>query len=84
MKRANNPGRPGAESLEPRKTEGNPGNGKNTGQAGVGDFIVEIEGARKNCDVTFGASSPTSKISKERCSSASTCTSRSGLIRELL
>jgi hypothetical protein len=31
MKLANKPGRPGAESLEPRKTEGNPGNGKNTG-----------------------------------------------------
>ena len=49
----------------------------------VEEFIVEIEGAPKNCDVTRWAGSPISKTSKKRCSSAWRHISRSGSIREL-
>jgi len=48
----------------------------------VEEFIVEFEGARKNCDVTRWASSTTSKTSQKRCSNASACSSRSGSIRK--
>ena len=49
----------------------------------VEEFIVEIEGTPKNCDVTRWGRSPISKTSKKRCSSASRLISRSGSIREL-
>src|SRR5208283_5924435 len=49
----------------------------------VEEFIVEIEGVPKNCDVTRWASSPTSKTLKKRCSSVSRFTSKTGSIREL-
>jgi hypothetical protein len=47
----------------------------------VEEFIVEFEGACKDCDVTRWGQ--TSKTLKKRCLRASMCTSRSGLIREL-
>jgi len=49
----------------------------------VEEFIVEIEGTPKNCDVTRWGRSPISKTSKKRCSSASRLISRSGSIREV-
>jgi len=49
----------------------------------VEEFIVEIEGAPKNCDVTRWGRFTDIKDIKERCSSASRRISRSGLIREL-
>ena len=50
----------------------------------VEEFIVEIEGAGTNCDVTRWGQFTDIKDIKEEMSSASTCTSRSGLIREFL
>ena len=48
----------------------------------VEEFILEFEGAGKNCDVTRWDLFTDIKDIKKRCSSASRRISRSGLIRE--
>src|SRR4249920_688757 len=47
----------------------------------VEEFIVEFEGARKDCDITRWGQF--ADIKDMRCLRASTCTSRSGLFRKL-
>jgi hypothetical protein len=48
----------------------------------VEEFIVEIEGPPKNCDVTRWGQFTDTKTSKKRCSSASKLNSRTGSILE--
>ena len=48
----------------------------------VEEFIVEIEGTRKNCDITRWGQFTDIKDIKKEMLSASSCTSRSGLLRE--